>query len=810
MKLNKNWKFRILPNCSEEKSFGKLIENKWYCAEVPGTIHTDLMTEGIIDDPFYSDNELKISWINNYNWEYELQFNSDSINLSKEYSLLFEGLDTIAEIRLNGELLGNADNMFIEHRYSVTKLLKDKNILKIVFQSPINYGKKLESEMGKLQVALASERVYLRKAQYSFGWDWGPSFPTVGIWKDVYLIEEPTHKIDDVKFDTLNISKNHADLLLQFNLAGELEKVERLEINLCFEDSEKKDIIENISDSQIVHSIKLDSPKLWYPNGLGDANLYNLSIKVFDHNNNSIAVFKKNVGIRKTELILKNENEENSFYFKINNSKVFIKGVNWIPADSFLPRVDSSKYDKLLSLAKDANVNMVRVWGGGVYENDEFYNICDRLGLLVWQDFMFACGAYPEHNKFIENVTEEVKQNVIRLRLHPSIAIWCGNNENEWGWTQNETLPIEEMSGYKIYHKIIPNLLQSLDNIRPYWPSSPFGNSIAPNNSDEGNTHQWNIWSMWQDYTEVKNDKSKFVSEFGFQGPANLDTFKKCLPKENYIIQDRLFEFHNKQVEGPERLTRFLSGHLPLVTEFEDYIYLTQLNQGFALKTCIEHWRSNDVTNGSIIWQLNDCWPVTSWAIVDSEIKPKLAYHFVKNIFNNIILLINEKENTPKLIVKNDGHKEFRGTLSFSLIELQSSETIEKLDVEIEVSPFKSKIILNEWFEKIDENKIMVFTIYDETSGVVNRNYFIKGRWKHKKILKPEISYDFSKINENKLFIESNNLALFIDLYHPEIVFEERGFILLGGEKREIRFTKLNDVILEIDKLKLRMLNQYL
>ncbi len=810
MKLNKNWKFRILPNCSEEKSFGKLIENKWYSAEVPGTIHTDLMTEGIIDDPFYSDNELKITWINNCDWEYELQFNSDSINLSKEYSLLFEGLDTIAEIRLNGELLGNADNMFIGHRYSVTKLLKDKNILKIVFQSPINYGKKLESEMGKLQVALASERVYLRKAQYSFGWDWGPSFPTVGIWKDVYLIEEPTHKIDDVKFDTINLSKNHADLLLQFNLVGELEKVERLEINLCFEDSEKKEIIENISDSQIVHSIKLDSPKLWYPNGLGDANLYNLSIKAFDCNNNSIAVFKKNVGIRKTELILKNENEENSFHFKINDSKVFIKGVNWIPADSFLPRVDSSKYDKLLSLAKDANVNMVRVWGGGVYENNEFYNICDQLGLLVWQDFMFACGAYPEHNKFIENVTEEVKQTVIRLRLHPSIAIWCGNNENEWGWTQNETLPIEEMSGYKIYHKIIPNLLQSLDNIRPYWPSSPFGNSIAPNNSDEGNTHQWNIWSMWQDYTEVKNDKSKFVSEFGFQGPANLDTFKKCLPKENYKIQDRLFEFHNKQVEGPERLTRFLSGHLPIVTEFDDYIYLTQLNQGFALKTCIEHWRSNDVTNGSIIWQLNDCWPVTSWAIVDSEIKPKLAYHFVKNIFSNIILLINEKENTPKLIVKNDGHKEFRGTLSLSLVELHSSETIEKLDVEIEVSRFESKIILNEWFEKIDENNIMVFTIFDETSGVVNRNYFTKGRWKHKRLLEPEISYDFSKINENKLFIESNNLALFVDLYHPEIVFEERGFILLGGEKREISFTKIDDVIFEIDKLKLRMLNQYL
>jgi len=810
MKINDNWKYRILPNSNEVKSSDKLVEHKWYNAEVPGTIHTDLIREGIIDDPFYSDNELQMGWIDNCDWEYELSFNYDSIDLTKEYSLLFEGLDTIAEIRLNGELLGKAENMFVEHKFDVTKLLKNENLLNVFFKSAVNYGKRLEKEMGKLQVALASERVYLRKAQYSFGWDWGPSFPTVGIWKDVSLVEEPTHKIDNVKFDTINILQNQADLSLQFNLIGKLETVKRFEITLCFEDSKLIEKIEDFTKAQISHSFSLDNPKLWSPNGMGEANLYTLKISAIDKDKKTIAVYEKKVGIRKVELVLDYENSESTFYFKINGKRIFAKGVNWIPADSFLTRVTDEKYEKLLTLAKDANINMVRVWGGGIYEQNKFYELCDYLGLMVWQDFMFACAAYPEHESFINNVDEEVKQNVERLRHHPSIVIWCGNNENEWGWTQSETSAIEEMPGYKIYHELIPSLLQTLDTSRPYWPSSPFGNSKTPNSFDEGNTHQWNIWSTWTDYTEVIYDESKFVTEFGFQGPANIDTFRNCLPDGNCHIQDRVFEFHNKQVEGPERLTRFLSGHLPIVTEFDYYIYLTQLNQGFALKTCIEHWRSNGITNGSVIWQLNDCWPVTSWAIVDSEIKPKLAYHFVKNIFNNIVLLINKKENTPKLIVKNDGNKEFRGTLNLSLVELHSSETIEKLDVEIEVSLFESKIILNECFEKIDESKIMVFTIYDETRSIINRNYFISGRWKHKKLLQPKISYDFSKINENKLIIESNNLALFVDLYHPEIVFEERGFILLAGEKKEISFTKLNDVIFKIDKLNLRMLNQYL
>ena len=300
-------------------------------------------------------------------------------------------------------------------------------------------------------------------------------------------------------------------------------------------------------------------------------------------------------------------------------------------------------------------MNIVRVWGGGFYENDIFYELCDELGLLVWQDFMFACALYPEQKAFLKNVKNEITQNVERLQHHPCIALWCGNNENEWIWTQGQKKSYKLMPGYKIYHELIPNVTKEIDPTRPYWPSSPFSFDKDPNSYTSGNRHEWGIWSMWKDYETVKDDQSLFVTEFGFQGPASKKTFEKYLSENNRNINNPVFEFHNKQIEGPERVIKFLSSHLPLKTEWDDFIYLAQLSQGFALKTCLEHWRQNwPVTNGSIIWQINDCWPVTSWAIIDSELNPKIAYHFVKNIFNQqIASIIKDNEDLKIQIVNN-------------------------------------------------------------------------------------------------------------------------------------------------------------
>ena len=377
-----------------------------------------------------------------------------------------------------------------------------------------------------------------------------------------------------------------------------MKKTAEVEVSIYVNSSDKKDLSLDVSisngdtfyeqkipltsSSKSKICFKIKEPKLWWPNGEGEQNLYLLNVKLVKEKV-VLDVIQKNVGIRSIELILKEKNNA-TFKFRVNNKDIYSKGVNWIPADSFLPRVNKKKYSELLLLAKQANMNIVRVWGGGVYEDDEFYNICDELGLLVWQDFMFACGSYPENDDFIANVSEEVTQNVLRLQHHACLAIWCGNNENEWIWHQEQKSSYKKMPGYNIYHKVIPDILKNIDPMHPYWQSSPFGNDEDPNSFESGNTHQWNIWSRWIDYTEVVNDKSLFVTEFGFQGPANKDTFEKYLPIKNRNISDQIFEHHNKQVEGPERIIKFLSAHLPIKTDWDDYSILSAIKSGICIK----------------------------------------------------------------------------------------------------------------------------------------------------------------------------------------------------------------------------------
>ncbi|HSP88578.1 MAG TPA: glycoside hydrolase family 2 TIM barrel-domain containing protein [Ignavibacteriaceae bacterium] len=674
--LNENWNFSLADSSNVSIPNSKIKIGKWFPATVPGTIHTDLLNNNLIDDPFYSDIELKLFWITGCDWVYqtEFDFNGGSGN---NINLVFEGLDTVSEIYLNDVKVGETNNMFLSYRYDIKNILKPtRNLLKIIFLSPIKYSNNQENTYGKLPVALNSSRVYIRKAQYSFGWDWGPSFPTSGIWRKVYIEEYNDVRIENVTFQTTTLKNNSALGEVAVEVKDNKSNNISLYISLFNEQNIYEKIIALGNAVKYKSTFEIENPKLWWPNGEGEQNLYSLNIKLIDKNENVLDEINKNVGIRKLELIL-NEEEESSFKFRINNKDIYCQGVNWIPADSFLPRIHKEKYFELLSFAKEANMNMVRVWGGGIYEDDEFYSLCDQFGLLVWQDFMFACGSYPEHESFIKNIKKEITENVLNLQHHPSIAIWCGNNENEWIWYQEQKTIYKKMPGYKIYHDIIPEILNELDPSRPYWQSSPFGNDEDPNSFGSGNNHQWDLWSRWIDYNNVVNDKSLFVTEFGFQGPANKSTFEKYLPKENRKIQDKIFEFHNKQVEGPERLIKFLTAHLPLNTGWNDFIYLAQLSQALALKTCLEYWKFlSEKTMGSIIWQLNDCWPVTSWALIDCELRPKFSYHFVKNVFAQNSLCFIKKENDLQLIIQNNKNEHTENNIKLSLFDISTGNII--------------------------------------------------------------------------------------------------------------------------------------
>ncbi len=813
-KLDKNWTFALAESSFpiEGITNKKLKTGKQFAATVPGTIHTDLLNNCLIDDPFYSDNELKMRWITEHDWVYQTKFDFQS-STNKNVDLVFEGVDTIAEVYLNNIKLGSADNMFLTYAYNVKNILKSTdNTLKVIIKSPVKYALQQEKKYGKLPVALNSTRVYIRKAQYSFGWDWGPSFPTSGIWRDVYLREEPKSKIESLVFNTNKLYKNYADVEVVIRVDSLSSKNISLLVTLLNEESiyEKKFPIRQTIESRA--AFKIINPKLWWPNGEGEQNIYQLEVKIVDEQNAVIDEVHKKIGIRTIELVLKDK-KTLTFKFRINKKDIYTKGVNWIPADSFLPRVSHKKYSDLLLLAKQANVNLVRVWGGGIYENDEFYDLCDELGLLVWQDFMFACGAYPEQKEFISNVSEEVTQNVFRLRHHASLAVWCGNNENEWIWFQEQKTSYKKMPGYKIYHSIIPKILTRIDPQRPYWSSSPFGNDDDPNSFNSGNTHQWKIWSMWIDYDNVKDDKSLFVTEFGFQGPANKDTFEKYLPQKNRKFSDQIFEHHNKQVEGPERITRFLSGHLPIKTEWEDYLYLTQLNQAFALKTCLEYWRTNGRTNGSIIWQLNDCWPVTSWAIVDSDIRPKIAYYFVKNTFALQLLSFKDEESKIKIFLLNQNQDSIKGRLRLAVISTITGKIVQDSSKNLAVSN-EGLTEINSVVRKhlpLDENWIITAVLYDELDKIICKNYYLTKPWKHVQLKNPKIKLKMlTKLRSTQLVIKSEHPVFFVDLYHPDLIFSDRGFFILPGEQIELNVFGEDIKSNKVKDIKIFSLNSYL
>jgi beta-mannosidase len=807
--LNNKWQF-ALDNSSFElidDKMSEILPGKYYKAQVPGTIHTDLLNNNLIVDPFYSDNEKELGWIAECNWIYRKEFilNNDS---GAKYNLVFDGVDTISEIYFNDILIGETNNMFLRYKFDVTDQLKEGiNKVKILLRSPNYYSKSEESKYDKLPVALNSNRVYLRKAQYSFGWDWGPIFTTSGIWKDVYLEEKSDSEIESFTFNTLSIKDNSAEVEIKTVITNNGNSKLNLIIKLQHENSVVEKQINNCKNAETIR-LNLPSPQLWFPNGEGEQKLYNLSIQLVNHKKILLSEINKLVGIRTIELV-NEEDGKPQFAFKVNGKKIYCKGSNWIPADTFLPRVSNDKYYNLLNKAKNANMNIVRVWGGGIYENDIFYEYCDKLGLLVWQDFMFACGAYPEHEEFINIIQKEVSQNIYRLQHHSSLAIWCGNNENEWGWYQQNDSSYKEMPGYRIYHFVIPDIIKEIDPGRAYWPSSPFGSENDPNSQLSGNTHQWGIWSSWIDYFEVKSDQSLFVTEFGFQGPANINTWKKALPKKNRKFQDDVFEFHNKQVEGPERIFKFLSSHLPIKNKWKDYLYLTQLNQGLALKTCIEHWRTNEKSNGSIIWQLNDCWPVTSWSLIDSELAPKMAYHFVKNVFSQVFVKFNGNNICT---IYNHSNDLFNGTLKIVEISLPKGKVIEAKEYIISMPA-------NEKFEVslsnsalVDENKsILVGTVYDNNDEIIHRNYQLNKKWKNIQLPKCEIEcLSESKNDKDIVKIRSNSLSLFVDLYHPNLTFNTRGLIMLPEEEIEIEFEGTSKEEVNINKIKIYCLNNYL
>ncbi|MFI5220164.1 MAG: glycoside hydrolase family 2 protein [Bacteroidia bacterium] len=632
--LNQNWSFKY--------------KDQWYSTAVPNSIHTDLLKHQLIEEPFYRDNETKQQWIGEHDWEYKKEFNVDTVLLKKQVvELLFKGLDTYADVFLNDSLILQADNMFREWKISCKEILLLKNNqLKIIFHSATKKAKELYENYPYKKLP-GEERVMARKAQYNFGWDFAPRFITCGVWKDIELIGWDYFKIENVFIQTDSISSYEAHLSGKMEIISSEDSYVGIALfniksspHLLVDDQIPGRGIKK-GENEIQFHFTIEYPKLWWCNGSGEQNFYDLLIYIIDINGHSDST-KAKLGIRTIEIIQQPDSSGKSFYFKLNGRPVFMKGANYVPQDVFLNRVTDEKYDSLLSDVKNANMNMLRVWGGGIYEKEKFYELCDEYGILVWQDFMFACGMYPFDSLFLKNVKEEAEQQVKRLSNHPCIALWCGNNENSegwhrWGWqndySENERKEI--WNGYqKLFNDILLGAVKKYSNSF-YYETSPMYGRGDERHTKVGDAHNWFVWHDGEPFENYEQKVPRFMSEFGFQSYPALKTIEKfALPSDQNLESD-VMKVHQKHSRGNEIIKTYMQrqyGKLP--ANFAEFIEISQLLQMQGVTQGIRaHLNASPYCTGSLIWQLNDCWPAASWSMIDYYGNKKKLYYGVKKEF---------------------------------------------------------------------------------------------------------------------------------------------------------------------------------
>lgn len=621
----------------------------WLGASVPGSVQQDLLAQGRIPDPHYGLNEHDVQWVGEQDWLYRLNFRVDEAALREEHLRLhFGGLDTFCTVWLNGEEVLRSENMFVPRSVDVKgRLRAGENTLHLHFESPLRVGHALEARYGKRAAWNGdTSRLYVRKAQYHYGWDWGPVLLSAGPWKEVEL-RAFTNAIEDLHVPSeVTPDLQLALVPVRVTLAGN-DPAQLLEIELRDPNGEVVGRAELPATPSAETLFELPHPELWYPNGLGEQPLYRVGVTL-RRGSEVLDERQARIGLRRLRVVQEEVRGEpgKSFTFEVNNLPFFAGGANWIPDDLLLNRITPERYRERLTQARGANMTMIRVWGGGIYEHDAFYDACDELGLLVWQDFMFGCGLYPAHAEFQASVRKEAEAAVRRLRNHPSLALWCGNNED---YAIAESVGASGPGGDEsrfpakvIYEGLLPEVCARLDPGRLYWPGSPWGgvNSADPT---VGDRHSWEIWhGVMAPYQEYAKYEARFVSEFGLQSAPALSTLLSVLPPEERFPESRTVTHHNKasgpngESDGHRRLAVYLSDNLRAHRDLEEFVYHTQFVQGEAMRYAYRDFRARFqgpgkyAVSGALVWQLNDCWPVTSWAIIDSQGFEKPAYYAIK------------------------------------------------------------------------------------------------------------------------------------------------------------------------------------
>jgi len=819
--------------------FSQAGEDDWMPARVPGTVHQDLMNNDVIDDPHYRMNEDDVQWIEEEDWIYRTTFQADSAVLESDVvQLQFEGLDTYADVYVNDEQVLEANNMFRGWDVNIKEYLKKgENNLRVYFHSPVKEGMKKLEELdypipaGNEQ-APEGERtsVFTRKAPFHYGWDWGPRLVTSGIWRPVTLKAWNQAVIENVYVVTDEVSNEKAALSGHVTVNAENAGTYQVSLDIKGADAGiEREVELEAGNNKVPFEFEMKDPNLWWTNGLGEPHLYDFEFslasgkQILDHH-------AMEYGVRTLELVQEKDEAGRSFHFELNGIPVFMKGANTIPPETLTPAAGKDRYKRLIGNAKAAHMNMLRVWGGAIYAEDYFYDLCNRNGILVWQDFMFACALQPGDEDHLENIRKEAEYNVKRLRNNPSLAMWCGNNENfhgwhEWGWQDlyNEEERAFVWNTYEnIFHDILPETVEELDPSRSFWPSSPMAYGKEKADRKSGDEHDWTIWFGQEPFTSYGGDVPRFVSEYGMQSFPSINTIKEFTKEQDRDWNTTVMRHRQRGqmpyiepgFDGNDMIRWYMAQYHDVPEDFEDFVYVSQLVQARAYKTAIEsHRRNMPHCMGSLYWQLNDSWPTISWSTVDYYGRWKASHYAVRDANEEVILSPVEEDGEVKVYAVSDRLSSIQGELTVKVIDFMGEEIFSEVqDVNVEAND--AGVIYNRPMPEVvggaDRSSVVAVVELRSNREKIANNLLYFERPKNLDLPKENLGMGAKKTEDGyQLTANTDRIAKNVYLQTPDGSghFSENFFDLLPGERkvielkvdkeidpREIKIKTLNDL----------------
>lgn len=806
-KLHDNWRFRQ----------GRA--EIWYPATVPGTVHTDLMANDIIEDPFFRLNERAVQWVDKEDWMYETTFTATADEVSAEnQQIVFHGLDTYADVYLNHERILNADNMHRTWKCDVKgKLREGENLLEVYFNSPIkvdlpkydlydytfNTGPDQSQNGGIFHKTLS---IFARKAGYHYGWDWGPRLVTSGIWRDIDLQTWNGLKIDNVQYVQKDVTAARAQLSTIVRVLSDYDTPDAT-VTVTADGktvaSRKTALKKGLNTVTLDYSVK--KPRLWWSNGLGEPYLYDFqtSVKAGD----DLVADNEQIGLRSLRLIQEDDAWGRSLTFELNGKPVFMKGVDMIPLDNFLPSITKERYEKHVLDAKAVNMNMIRVWGGGVYEDDYFYELCDRNGILVWQDFMFACSTYPADSAFIANIRQEAIDNVERLRNHCSIALWCGNNECQdvyygWGGRYNyyKEKGVEELTTKQfkdMYFRTLPQVVEQYGGGIAYRPSSPFAFEDTPSDGIHGDAHYWGVWHGRDSIGHYNVEKARFFSEYGFQSFPEFESVKIYAPQErDWAIDSEVMMAHQRAGSYANNLIKeYMGQEFRTPDDFPTFLYVGSILQGDAIKTAVEaHRRDMPHCMGTLVWQHNDCWPVASWAGRDYYGRWKAQQYYSRAAYDDILVSPVVINDTLSVNIVTDRRTPAKGTFTLTAMTLDGKPVMTR-SFPFTARPLTSTMVFSDKVGNLLSDYSRGDVIFHTSFTTGDRTYDNVGfstKQKHMNYTAPDYTLSITPSGDGyDVTVGSNVFArgVFLSLDGIDNFFSDNYFNIMPGSSRTIHVT---------------------